>query len=194
MIVAPSSLVLVILTVLLKDNDDSRKLVFSHDRAVLYMNSQQLRLCRRPAEGQANQIQVWMGEDLGCPTCSWGAIGNLWLLEERDPVFFVCLFFLFRIAALEKLPWSSSWSHTHVYTGRSKRRGAVIFKKKESIWCWEGNMWRGEVLEKAEHRGWHRIRQKHHMLFQNSQTKKKGTWRKFRKKCGRGIEEGMKGW
>lgn len=133
---------------------------------VLYMNSQQLRPCRRPAEDQVNQIPVWTGEELGHPTFSWRAIGKLWLLEERDP-------FSIRIAALEKLPWSSSWSHTRVYTGRSKRMDAVVLKKKESIWCWEGNMWKGEVLEKVEHRGWHRISQTHHMLFQNSQTIKK---------------------
>lgn len=46
----------------------------------------------------------------------------------------------------------------------------MVFKKKESIWCWERNMWRGEVLEKVEHRGRHGISQTHHVLFQNSQT------------------------
>lgn len=34
-------------------------------------------------------------------------------------------------------------------------------------------MWRVEVLEKVEHRRWHRISQTHHMLFQNPQTIKK---------------------
>lgn len=43
-------------------------------------------------------------------------------------------------------------------------------------------MWKGEVLEKVEHRGWYRISQTHHMLFQNSQTIKKEHMKEVQKK------------
>lgn len=53
-------------------------------------------------------------------------------------------------------------------------------------------MWKGEVLEKVEHRGWHRISQSHHMLFQNSQTIKKRAHERSSEKHSEGDRRGNK--